>query len=165
MTVVDLIFVAVVGLSLLIGVWRGLISELLSLLSWLAAAYLAWRFHPLLMEPLARVITSPGLRWAAALLLFFLGAVLVLALLSRLLLALLRHSPLRGTDRTLGGIFGVARGLLLVTATVILVEATPMQRSAWWQDSGLVPLARISAQWLRVTVEWGLTRFEAQASR
>jgi membrane protein required for colicin V production len=164
MNFIDVIFVAVMVLSLFVGIWRGLLRELLSLASWLAAAYLAWRFHRPLMEQLAGVISSAGARQAAAVLLMFVGALFVLALLSHLLVSLLKRSPLRGTDRVLGAVFGAARGLILVTATVLLVEATPLQRSLWWQGSSLVPATRTSAQWLQVAVEWGLAQFKTPAA-
>ncbi len=164
MNLIDVLFVLMVAVSLLVGVWRGLLRELLSLLSWLVAAYLAWRLHGLLMPPLAGAIASPGARQAAALLLVFIGALLVLALLSHLLVSLLKRSPLRGTDRALGAVFGALRGLVLVGAAVLLVEATPLQKSLWWTGSALVPQARVSAQWLRSTVEWGLGQFQAPAA-
>ncbi len=160
MNLIDVLFVLVLALSLLLGVWRGLLRELLSLVSWLAAVYIAWRFHGLLMGPLADVIASAGARQAAALLLTFIAAVVVLALLAHMLVGLLKSSPLRGTDRALGAVFGVLRGLVLVAATVLLVEATPLQKSLWWQGSSLVPQARASAQWLRTTVEWGLEQIQ-----
>lgn len=161
MNLIDVIFVLVLVLSLLVGVWRGLMRELLSLVSWLAAAYLAWRFHGLLMGPLSGAIQSPGARQAAALLLTFIAAVVVLALVSHLLVSVLKRSPLRGTDRALGAVFGVLRAGVLVAATVLLVEATPLQKSLWWQGSSLVPQARAPAQWLRATVERGLEQFQA----
>lgn len=164
MNLIDVLFVLMVAVSLLVGVWRGLLRELLSLLSWLVAAYLAWRLHGLLMPPLAGAIASPGARQAAALLLVFIGALLVLALLSHLLVSLLKRSPLRGTDRALGAVFGALRGLVLIGAAVLLVEATPLQKSLWWTGSALVPQARVSAQWLRSTVEWGLGQFQAPAA-
>ncbi len=158
---IDVLFVLVLVLSLLAGAWRGLMRELLSLLSWLAAAYVAWRFHGLLMGPLGGVIHSPGARQAAALVLMFIAAVVVLALVSHLLVSVLKRSPLRGTDRALGAVFGAVRGVVLIAATVLLVEATPLQKSLWWQGSSLVPQARAPAQWLRVTVERGLEQFQA----
>lgn len=164
MNLIDVLFVLVVAVSLLIGVWRGLLRELLSLLSWFAAAYLAWRFHGLLMGPLAGVIASAGARQAAAVLILFVAAVIVLALVSHLLVGLLKSSPLRGTDRVLGAAFGAARGVVLVAAAVLLVEATPLQKSLWWTGSALVPQARVSAQWLRSTVEWGLGQFQTPAA-
>jgi len=158
---VDVLFVLVLVLSLLAGAWRGLMRELLSLLSWVVAAYVAWRFHGLLMGPLGGVIHSPGARQAAALVLMFIAAVVVLALVSHLLVSVLKRSPLRGTDRALGAVFGAVRGVVLIAATVLLVEATPLQKSLWWQGSSLVPQARAPAQWLRVTVERGLEQFQA----
>ncbi len=158
---IDVLFVLVLVLSLLAGAWRGLMRELLSLLSWLAAAYVAWRFHGLLMGPLGGVIHSPGARQAAALVLMFIAAVVVLALVSHLLVSVLKRSPLRGTDRALGAVFGAVRGVVLIAAAVLLVEATPLQKSLWWQGSSLVPQARAPAQWLRVTVERGLEQFQA----
>ena len=88
MNLIDVLFVAVLLLSLLVGIWRGLLRELLSIGSWLLAGYVAWRFHGVLMAPLEGVISSAGARQAAALLLLFIAAVLVLALLSHLLVGL-----------------------------------------------------------------------------
>ena len=164
MNLIDILFVLMLAVSLLIGVWRGLLRELLSLLSWFAAAYLAWRFPGLLMGPLAGVIASPGARQAAAVLIVFVAAVIVLALVSHLLVRLLKSSPLRGTDRLLGAVFGAVRGLALVAATVLLVEATPLQKSLWWTGSALVPQARVAAQWLHTAVEWGLGQYQAPAA-
>mgnify|MGYP005815940733 CR=1 FL=1 len=164
MNLIDVLFVLVAAVSLLVGIWRGLLRELLSIVSWLLAGYLAWRFHGLLMEPLAGVITSPGARQAAAVLVVFIAAVLGLALLSHLLVGLLKRSPLRGPDRALGAVFGGLRGLVLVACAVLLVEATPLQKSLWWQGSSLVPQARVSAQWLRTAVEWGLAQAKAPSA-
>lgn len=160
MNLIDVLFVLMVVVSLLVGVWRGLLRELLSLLSWFAAAYVAWRFHGLLMGPLAGVIASIGARRAAAVLILFVAAVVVLALLSHLVVGALKSSPLRGTDRALGAVFGALRGAVLIAAAVLLVDATPLQKSPWWQGSTLMPQARVSAQWLRSTVEWGLEQFQ-----
>jgi membrane protein required for colicin V production len=164
MNLIDIVFVLMLAVSVLIGVWRGLLRELLSLLSWFAAGYLAWRFHGLLMGSLAGVIASPGARQAAAVLIVFVAAVVVLALISHLLVRLLKSSPLRGTDRVLGAAFGALRGLALIAATVLLVEATPLQKSLWWTGSALVPQARVSAQWLKRAVEWGLGQYQAPAA-
>ena len=110
MTAFDYAVLAVLGLSLLLGVWRGLASEVLALAAWIVA-FLAGKMLAPEMAPLfGEWIREPALRFAAA---FGVIAVLVLAVaaIARLLLSkLLRAVGLGPLDRFLGAAFGVARG-------------------------------------------------------
>ncbi|MDE7547778.1 CvpA family protein [Acetobacter fabarum] len=114
MATIDAISLIIVALSSLHGLWRGFTQLALGLLSWAVACVLAFRFHTVPVPWLGRFIHSPtGLQLAsfALVLLFFLVAGYLLA---ALIVRLVRATPLDGLDRTLGGLFGLVRGMCVV---------------------------------------------------
>ena len=139
MTAFDYAVLAVLGLSLLLGVWRGLASEVLALAAWIVA-FLAGKMLAPEMAPLfGEWIREPAFRYAAA---FGVIAVLVLAVaaIARLLLSkLLRAVGLGPLDRFLGAAFGVARGGLIVMLLVLIGGMTTQPQEAWWREAKLAP--------------------------
>ena len=131
----DVAMLAVMVLSTAVGVWRGLVFELMSLLGWFVA-YFAAQWMTLTVAPYVPVgVPGSALNQAAAFALSFLCALLVWALLSRLLKALVHATLLGGLDRLLGGIFGALRGLVLLLALAAVVTRTPWAESPSWQQS------------------------------
>ena len=135
MTWLDYAVAGVFAVSLAVGVWRGLVREVLSILGWviafLAANLLAGPVG--LMMPQA--IPSPELRIATAYVAVFLGSLIVAALLGLLLSKIVHASGLGGVDRMLGALFGAARGLLIVLAAALLAGLTSAPRQQAWRDS------------------------------
>jgi membrane protein required for colicin V production len=122
-------------LSTAVGVWRGLVFELMSLLGWFVA-YFAAQWMTLTVAPYVPIgVPGSPLNHAAAFGLSFLCALVVWALLSRLLKALVHATLLGGLDRLLGGIFGALRGLVLLLALAAVVTRTPWAESPVWQQS------------------------------
>ena len=143
----DYTILAVLGLSVLIGLWRGLISEVLAIACWVAAFWVAWAFG----EPLSQRFSGvdvPSVRLLIGYGLCFIVVLIAGALVSFVMRKLVKGSGLSGTDRLLGMFFGLARGLLLVTVAVLLLGFTPMPRDPWWHDSRLMPSFQAGAQWL-----------------
>jgi membrane protein required for colicin V production len=138
---VDLFMLVVMAASVVIGLWRGFIFEVLALLGWIAAYFFSQWFAPDLSRQLPIGTPGSGLNHAAAFVLCFIFALIVWGLLARVVRLLLRATPLSVPDRVLGAGFGVLRGgvLLLVLATI--VAFTPAARSPEWQAS-------IGARWL-----------------
>jgi len=140
---------ALLGLiSVLVGLWRGLVYELLSLAAWVMAWLVALNWGPELAArlPLNEAGTAP--RVALGYALCFMGTLLLGALLARLLRMLVAATPLRWIDRLLGAVFGAARGALLLLAVVIVVGWTPLSRSSAWQSSQVaVWLGQAGAAW------------------
>lgn len=134
---VDWSLLAVLLVSTLVGAWRGLVYELISLGAWVAAwvAASVWGGAVAAQLPLAAPGSAP--RLAAGYLLTFLLVLLLGALLARLLRLLIGATPLRWIDRLLGMVFGAVRGLLLLLVLVTLVTWTPLARSPAWQGSAL----------------------------
>ncbi|MCG2634062.1 MAG: CvpA family protein [Gammaproteobacteria bacterium] len=157
MSWLDLLILAVILVSLVVGVVRGLIKEALTLLSWVTAGWLAWRFHPWLMPHFSAWIEQPSLRVLAAVLVIFILSLVLLTALSFLLTKLIGHAGLSGLNRSLGGLFGIARGALAISLLVMLATLTPVIHEQWWLDSYAVPYFMTLTEWLRQWLPTGIT--------
>ena len=135
MTTLDWIFATVLLVSLLLGAWRGLVYEVLSLLGWVASFFAAQWFAPQVAEMLPLWSTSETLRYAGAFVLVFITVLIVAALLAALLKKMVDAAGLRPVDRTLGAAFGVLRGMLLLLAATVVVNMTALKSSPVWQES------------------------------
>jgi len=132
---VDWTLVALACASVLVGVVRGLVFEVLSLLGWVAAYVAAQLASPMLAPYLP--IGSPGsaLNQAASFAMVFVLALVVWILLAQLISLLIRATPLTLIDRVLGAAFGAVRGVVLLLAVATVVSFTPAVRASAWQDS------------------------------
>lgn len=142
----DLVVVGVVLLSVIAGMWRGIVAELLSLAAWGVALFAGWLWGEALGELLfADALHDPRLRWVAGGLLLALVVFLVNALLRVLLGEVLKISGLASFDRFLGAWFGLARGVAVVLLAAQILLWLGAGRTEWWQSAQTRP-------W----VEWAL---------
>jgi membrane protein required for colicin V production len=141
MVIVDYLLLAVFLLSALMGLFRGLIKEALSLVGWVLAVWCAWRFGASVAGWIPSVADDSVIEiWVARIIVLI--AVLILSgLLSRLIAYVIHQSGLSGTDRMVGMVFGMARGVVLVSLVVLLLDAAGFDADPWWQESKLVPYA------------------------
>ena len=135
LSAVDWILLAVLGLSFLLGVWRGLVKELLSLAGWVAAFYLAQMYAPETAAWLPMEGSSEMLRYAAGFVITFIAVLVATVLISWVMKKMVSAVGLGPLDRLLGGLFGVLRGVVLLLAVTVLVGMTPMRESQAWQAS------------------------------
>lgn len=145
MTAFDFVILGIVFLSVVISVWRGLVREVMSLLSWLVAFWLAARFTIAFSEWMPAALTNPSARYVAAFVVLFLTTVIVLELLGVLLARLMHAAGLGFVDRTLGAVFGVARGALLAWILTLLGGLTALPQQDWWRDSVFAPPLQAAA--------------------
>jgi membrane protein required for colicin V production len=139
MTTFDWILVAIVGFSTLIAFMRGVVRELIALTAWVAGLIGAVLFTPTVAAMLPEIAGHPAVRYVVAFLLIFIGALLAGALIAWPLSKAIRAAGLGFVDRFLGSVFGLARGVALILAFVFVAGLTPLPRTAWWQQSRLVP--------------------------
>ena len=132
---VDWVFLAVLLLSLVIGAWRGLVYEVLSVLGWAASFYAAQWFAPRLASVLPFDSLSNSVRFAAAFVLIFVAALFVFGMLAFAVKKLVEAIGLRPIDRILGALFGVARGVILLLATAVVINMTTLKQGQWWTSS------------------------------
>lgn len=154
---VDYTFIGIVVYSMLLGVWRGLIREAVSLSALIAAFLLAGLYGPDVGLWMESAIDSPLARTATAHILVFVAVLMLGALVTWLASQVVDAAGLSGTNRMLGGGFGLLRGLLLITAFVLVSGLTLLRDEPALKASKLRPsfepasevLARaIPAEWL-----------------
>lgn len=156
---VDLLLLAVLAVSVLLGLWRGLVYELLSILGWLVAYFAAPHLAPWIAPWLANQHLGPHLLGALSLVCAFLLVLLIWGLSARLLRALIHATPLSVVDRLLGGGFGVLRGVLIALLAVVVVSMTPASQSQTWRESQLAPVLQATLHGLAPMLPAELVKF------
>lgn len=145
----DWVIVAILLVSVVIGLWRGFIREVLSLLVWVVAIAAAIMFGGDVALLFGDWVGVPSVRVMLGYVAVFLLVFTLFALLAWLLTRLLRSGGLSGTDRMLGLGFGLLRGGLLVAVLVLLLGYTPLPRDPWWQESQFIARFEPLAAWVR----------------
>ena len=135
MTVFDYIVIAVVAASVLLGIWRGVVGEIIALVAWVLAFFAARWWGNEVADSLLQAISDPALRLVAAWVLIFIVVLMLMALLRLAIRGLLKALGLSPTDRLLGMIFGVARGLVIVLALVVVGSMTMAAQQKWWVEA------------------------------
>jgi membrane protein required for colicin V production len=158
-TTIDWVLLAVLVLSLLVGLWRGLVFEVLSVLGWVAAFFLAHWFAPDVAALLPMSSATQSIRYAAAFVLTFIVAVFVAGLLASLVRKMVAAVGLRPVDRLLGGIFGLVRGLVLLLAVAVAIDMTPLNDSLWWKESTGAPVLSAALKGLKPALPEKFSRF------
>lgn len=139
MTAFDYAVLGVVALSALLGVWRGVIGELLALAAWVVAVFVARAGGEEVAQALSGWITQPAMRLIAAYAAIVVVVLLVFGIGRKVLSTLVRAVGLGILDRMLGASFGVLRGMLVVVAAVMLAGMTSLPAAAWWRTAVLAP--------------------------
>jgi len=135
MTSFDYAVLAIIGLSILLSMMRGFVREILSLVSWVVAFFVA-KFYTLELAPLLpKEIPSESLRLLAAFLILFLATLLVSSLLAIALAQVFKHLGLNWVDRFLGAFFGLARGIVIVGVLVLLAGLTSLPKDGRWRNA------------------------------
>lgn len=172
-TWIDWAIVAVIFLSTIISLVRGFTREVLSLLTWIIAIWLAIKFTIPTAEFLAKEIpsiTSNELRVVIAFVGLFIATLIVGSLLGYIISRLVNGTGLTGTDRLLGSIFGIARGVLVAVLLIIVAGFTPLIAQDEWKKSRLIPTFEPLAEWLlsyipqEGTVAWLQKRAQQNAT-
>ncbi|MGQ9725040.1 MAG: CvpA family protein [Tepidimonas sp.] len=135
MAALDVILLAVLGASVALGLWRGLLYEVLSVLVWVVAFFVAqrWALEAAAWLPLAH--WSDPWRYAAGFALVFVATAFAGGLLAWLARLGAQSVGLRSIDRVLGGVFGLLRGVLILMAVALLVHLTPWVDSPAWREA------------------------------
>ena len=139
MTMFDYITLTVVGLSLVFGLWRGMISEVIALLAWGLGIFAAFSFGAQLGALLPLDLADATVRTLIGCVLIFVGILIIMAIVRLLLLKAIKALGLTVSDRLLGMFFGLARGLLIIMLLVALGGMTAAPSQPWWREATLAP--------------------------
>jgi membrane protein required for colicin V production len=147
MGALDWAIAAVLAVSSLVGAWRGLVFELLSLAGWAVAFFLAQWSADIVAQWLPWKEANGTLRYAAAFALVFVAGIFIWGLVAAFGRRLVEVSGLRPADRALGALFGAVRGMLLLLVAAAVVRMARLDGQEWWRSSwGAVMLS----EWLGV---------------
>lgn len=152
----DYAILATIAISLLVGALRGFIKEVFSLVVWAAAFVVAYRFAGDVAILMETQVSLPSARTAIGFIGLFIVVLVIGGLANYLLGKLVESTGLTGTDRLLGGVFGLARGVVLVVVALLAAGFTPLPADPWWKESKLIgsfmPLVAWSTGFLPASV-------------
>ncbi|WGE34399.1 CvpA family protein [Actinobacillus genomosp. 1] len=150
---VDIIVIGLIAFSILVSLWRGFISEVLSLAGWVVAFFVASGFYPYLSSYLTQVNSvylqnSEYLRNGIAAAVLFILTLIVCGIITALLSKLIDTTGLSATDRVLGGAFGALRGILIVAAILFFLDTfSSASQTELWKESQLIPHFDFIVKW------------------
>ena len=145
----DIAILAVILISTLISLVRGFVKESISLTTWVLAGFIALSYYLVLADLLKPYIESPTIAQVAGFSVLFLSTLIVGAIINYMVSQLVNKTGLSGTDKTLGLVFGAARGVLIVAMIVLFAGLTPMPSESWWQESLMVEHFLKVALWIK----------------
>ena len=151
----DILLTTLIAVSVIAGFVRGLLREAIALLSWLIGFFLAFTYADQLEPHLGGVLGQAGLRLWAARTLILVAVLVAGTVIGGILTMFVRLSLFSPLDRSLGGLFGLLRSIVVVGLLVIGGHAMRMDRESWWRASVLIPYAEGPANILRALVGEG----------
>jgi membrane protein required for colicin V production len=146
---VDFFILGIIVLSGLLSLWRGFVKEALSLLTWIAAPVIAILFYEDFAPWFERWLSVPSARLALAFGILLVLVLILGGLVNYLIGQLVSKTGLTGTDRALGIVFGIARGVMVVGVLVLLAGLTQLPQDPWWQESIFLGHFVDLALWMR----------------
>lgn len=135
----DLFIIGAIGISGLFGLYRGFVTSILSLFTWLFALWLPFNFTTQFSQMLPATVESATARAIVAATILFFGAFISLSVISWLLRKLLGITGLTIIDRLLGVGLGVIRGVVIVAVIAMFASSTSLPKERFWGQSELLP--------------------------
>jgi membrane protein required for colicin V production len=134
MTVFDYVVVAIAALSVALGLWRGVVGEIVALVAWVLAFFAAKAWGAS-VAPWITVVADPQWRVVAGWVAVFVAVLVAMALLRFVARGLLRALGMTFTDRLLGVLFGAVRGLAIILILVTVGGMTSLPKEKWWSEA------------------------------
>lgn len=139
MTVFDYVVIGIVGLSLLFGLWRGVVGEVLALVAWGVGIFAAIEFGAAVGHSVFAGMSDPAVRTLAGCVLIFVGVLVAMSLVRLAVRSMVKALGLSVSDRLLGMVFGLVRGVLVTMVLVGLGGMTAAPKQPWWREATLAP--------------------------
>jgi membrane protein required for colicin V production len=164
MNAVDYIILAVLAISLLLGMVRGFMREALALIGWLGGLWLAWRYADAVKPLLGGLLGEEPQRTWVARAIVLATVLLVVWLVSAALSYFIHQSGLSvAVDRVLGALFGAIRGVVLVALVVMLANVVQLEQMRWWKKSLFLPYATDVSHWVGQFAETALDEAKSKS--
>ncbi|MCK5363972.1 MAG: CvpA family protein [Gammaproteobacteria bacterium] len=142
---VDYAIIAILVVSAGISVLRGFLREALSLAGWVLAFWLALTFADDVSGLFSRYVSQPSMRHGLAFFTIVVGTLVITAIVMYLVRLIIDKTEITGTDRALGIVFGIARGIVIVAILVLLAGLTALPKDPWWRESIFLPHFQVLA--------------------
>jgi membrane protein required for colicin V production len=134
-TIFDYLVLFVLIASIVISTMRGLVKEILSLLSWIVALVVANTYSDALAAMLPNIIPGHSARLLIAFIALFIAVKLLMVLLTLSVESLIKAGGLTIADRGLGGLFGLARGVVIVLVAILVCGMTAIPQQPFWKNA------------------------------
>jgi membrane protein required for colicin V production len=138
-TAFDYAVIGIVAMSSLLGLWRGVVGEILALAAWVVAFFVARFFAADVAAVFGGLVPDGALRYVAGFATVFAGVLVIFAIGRLVARLLLKAVGLGWADRLLGAFFGIGRGILIALLAVLLGGLTPLPKEDWWRGAWLAP--------------------------
>lgn len=158
-TIIDLLVGLGLLLSTVVGIWRGLVTEVMSLAAWVVAYFLAQWFGPDMAGSVPVGLPGSSVNLAAGMVVVFVLAWLAWALISWAISKVIRASALSAADRALGAGFGLMRGVIVALLVCTVVNMTPLSKWQVWQASRSVAWLDVLLKGLRPVLPEQVVKF------
>ena len=142
---VDYAIIAILVVSAGISVLRGFLREAISLLGWVFAFWLALTFADDVSGLFARYVSQPSIRHALAFFTIIVATLVITAIVMYFVRLIIDKTEITGTDRALGIVFGIARGIVIVAILVLFAGLTALPKDPWWRESTFIPHFQVLA--------------------
>ena len=159
MVAADLIVLSIIVISVVVSLMRGFVKEALSLAGWLVSLWVAMTFSSGMAELIGDSINDPTLRLLTAFISLFVLSLVVGSIINFFATQFVQRAGLTGVDRTIGAVFGVLRGVLLVTIIVMLLGLTTLPSESWWDESFFMFRFEAIATWLKDLLPDDIARY------
>ena len=147
---VDYAILAILVVSVAISVLRGFLREALSLAGWVLAFWLALTFADDVSGLFARYVSQPSMRHALAFFAVIVATLVITAIVMYFVRLIVDKTEITGTDRALGIVFGIARGVVIVAILVLCAGLTALPGDPWWRESMFLPHFQVLAVEIRL---------------
>lgn len=147
---IDIVILVIIIVSTLVGMFRGFVSEALSLATWILAIWIGIAYSVMLSHHiLPHTIEDPNLRVGIAFAILFIITLIIGGVINVIASMLVKKTGLSGTNMSIGLVFGLTRGVLIVAVAILLAGLTTLPEQPFWQDSIILSKLEPVALWLR----------------
>lgn len=146
---IDIVIVGIILISTLISLFRGFVKESISLATWIIAGILGVRYMHVMAALLENTIESVTIRMAASFAVLFIATLIVGAIFNFIVSQMVDKTGLGGTDKALGMVFGLGRGVLIIVMLLLLAGLTTMPEEVWMKESLLIEYFSSISVWIR----------------
>lgn len=140
---------AILLVSLLIGIWRGAIREVVNIAGWVIAFFVAQAYAPDLKDHLSEWMADPAVKTIVAWLVIFLAVMVSVSVIGSLIAEGVRKLGLGFLDRGLGAVVGLARGALIAVLLALAAGLTTFPRTPMWKGAAFTPWLETMALYVR----------------